>query len=141
MIEQKEQAGERYITPICPIHAGITRIYSPWRGRAGRAPHHHASTCAGVGRLGEVVKLPPVCFPKLPFCGKHFCVRALGNTVFAEGREHFVYAETARSRKKEKDFPFLESLLRFVYLDIWSLEDEFKRDGQSVAGFLPRAWI
>ena len=56
-------------------------------------------------------------------------------TYFAEGREHFVYAETERSRKKEKDFPFLESLLRFTYLDIWSLESKFKRMDKVLLGF------
>ena len=56
-------------------------------------------------------------------------------TYFAEGREHFVYAETGRSRKKEKDFPFLESLLRFTYLDIWSLENEFKKMDKALLDF------
>ena len=41
-------------------------------------------------------------------------------TYFEEGREYFVYKDLTfeRSHKKEKDFPFLESLLRFTYLDI-----------------------
>ena len=56
-------------------------------------------------------------------------------TYFAEGREHFVYAETGRSRKKEKNFPFLESLLRFTYLDIWSLEPAFKKMDKALLDF------
>ena len=49
-------------------------------------------------------------------------------TYFDSGREYFVYKDLTfeRSHTKEKDFPFLESLLRFTYLDIWTMEDLFK---------------
>ena len=48
-------------------------------------------------------------------------------TYFEDGREYFVYKDLTfeRSHKKEKDFPFLESLLRFTYLDIWPMENLF----------------
>ena len=56
-------------------------------------------------------------------------------TYFEDGNEYFVYKDLRfeRSHTKEKDFPFLESLLRFTYLDIWPMENLFKemwgRDG------------
>nr|WP_322175979.1 hypothetical protein [Acutalibacter sp. M00118] len=35
-----------------------------------------------VGKgLHEVVELSPICFPKLPFRCKHFCVSVLGSTI------------------------------------------------------------
>ena len=40
-------------------------------------------------------------------------------TYLTGGREYFVYGETERT---EKDFPFPESLLHLLYLDIWKLE-------------------
>ena len=44
-------------------------------------------------------------------------------TYILGGREYFVYGERYApfehtNEVKEKDFPFLESLLRFIYLDI-----------------------
>ncbi len=40
-----------------------------------------------------------------------------------------------RSHTREKDFPFLESLLRFPYLDIWSMEDLFKQMDGALLNF------
>ena len=54
-------------------------------------------------------------------------------TYFAEDREYFVYGEEPKTKKK--DFPFLESLLRLVYLDIWSLEIEFKKVDKALLEF------
>jgi len=58
-------------------------------------------------------------------------------TYFAADREYFVYHDPKfeRVRPKEKDFPFLESLLRFTYLDIWSLESEFKKMDKALMDF------
>ena len=58
-------------------------------------------------------------------------------TYFEEGREYFVYKDLTfeRSHKKEKDFPFLESLLRFTYLDIWPMENLFKEMDKALLNF------
>ena len=40
-------------------------------------------------------------------------------TYLADGREYFVYGEKELTKK---DFPFPESLLELLYLDVWSLE-------------------
>ena len=58
-------------------------------------------------------------------------------TYFEEGREYFVYKDLTfeRSHKKEKDFPFLESLLRFTYLDIWPMENLFKKMDKALLNF------
>ena len=45
-------------------------------------------------------------------------------TYIKNGREYFVYEEHGREIKK--DFPFPESLLTLMYLDIWSLEPHFR---------------
>ncbi len=58
-------------------------------------------------------------------------------TYFESGREYFVYKDLTfeRSHKKEKDFPFLESLLRFTYLDIWPMEGLFKEMDKALLNF------
>ncbi len=58
-------------------------------------------------------------------------------TYFESGREYFVYKDLTfeRSHTKEKDFPFLESLLRFTYLDIWPMEDLFKKMDRALLNF------
>ena len=58
-------------------------------------------------------------------------------TYFESGREYFVYKDLTfeRSHTKEKDFPFLESLLRFIYWDIWPMEDLFKKMDDAVLNF------
>ena len=58
-------------------------------------------------------------------------------TYFDSGREYFVYKDLTfeRSHTKEKDFPFLESLLRFTYLDIWTMEDLFKELDKALLNF------
>ena len=47
----------------------------------------------------------------------------------ADGREYFLYGETGDSRTPltKKDFPFPESLLRLLYLDIWDYDGQIKR--------------
>ena len=52
-------------------------------------------------------------------------------TYILGGREYFVYGERYAPFEqtnvvKEKDFPFLESLLELLYLDIWKYEPLFK---------------
>lgn len=52
-------------------------------------------------------------------------------TYILGGREYFVYGERyapfeQTNEVKEKDFPFLESLLELLYLDIWKYEPLFK---------------
>ena len=46
----------------------------------------------------------------------------------ADGREYFLYGETGDSRAQltKKDFPFPESLLRLLYLDIWAYDGQIK---------------
>lgn len=58
-------------------------------------------------------------------------------TYFEGGREYVVYKDLTfeRSHTKEKDFPFLESLLRFTYLDIWPMEDLFKKMDRALLNF------
>lgn len=58
-------------------------------------------------------------------------------TYFEDGREYFVYKDLMfeRSHKKEKDFPFLESLLRFTYLDILPMEDLFEEMDKALLNF------
>jgi hypothetical protein len=58
-------------------------------------------------------------------------------TYFEDGREYFVYKDLTfeRSHKKEKDFPFLESLLLFTYLDIWPMEGLFKEMDKALLNF------
>jgi len=46
-----------------------------------------------------------------------------------DGQEHFVFDG------KEKSFPFPESLLRILYLDIWKLEPLFKKMDKSLLEF------
>lgn len=62
-------------------------------------------------------------------------------TYFAEGREYFVYKDLTveRPRTIEKDFPFLESLLRFTYLDIWPMEDLFKKMDAALLNFYQKS--
>lgn len=50
-------------------------------------------------------------------------------TYLADGREYFLYGETGDSRTPltKKDFPFPESLLRLLYLDIWAYDGQIKR--------------
>ena len=52
-------------------------------------------------------------------------------TYILDGREYFVYGENddlfaRRNKIIKKDFPFLESLLELLYLDIWKYEPLFK---------------
>ena len=52
-------------------------------------------------------------------------------TYITAGREYFVYGEQYDTWEHtnaiiEKDFPFLESLLDLLYLDIWKYEPLFK---------------
>ena len=62
-------------------------------------------------------------------------------TYFAESREYFVYKDLTleRPRTIEKDFPFLESLLRFTYLDIWPMEDLFKKMDAALLNFYQKS--
>ena len=50
-------------------------------------------------------------------------------TYLADGREYFLYGETEDSRAQytKKDFPFPESLLRLLYLDIWAYDGQIKQ--------------
>ena len=50
-------------------------------------------------------------------------------TYLADGREHFLYGEMGDSRAQltKKDFPFPESLLRLLYLDIWAYDGQIKQ--------------
>mgnify|MGYP007063236106 CR=1 FL=1 len=50
-------------------------------------------------------------------------------TYLADGREHFLYGEMGDSRAQltKKDFPFPESLLRLLYLDIWAYGGQIKQ--------------
>jgi len=50
-------------------------------------------------------------------------------TYIADGREWFEYCEEeiSTSQRTKKDFPFPESLLKLLYLDIWSLEPLTKK--------------
>lgn len=50
-------------------------------------------------------------------------------TYIADGREWFEYGENEISgwQKIKKDFPFPESLLKLLYLDVWALEPATKR--------------
>ena len=55
-------------------------------------------------------------------------------TYILGGREYFVYGERYAPFEqtnvvKEKDFPFLESLLELLYLDIW-IKVQGKRSGK-----------
>lgn len=50
-------------------------------------------------------------------------------TYFADNREYFACG------KKKRDFPFLESLTKFAYLDIWSLEPLFKEMDNALLDF------
>ena len=47
----------------------------------------------------------------------------------AAGREHFLYGEIGNSPSQltKKDFPFPESLLRLLYLDIWAYDGQIKQ--------------
>ena len=47
----------------------------------------------------------------------------------ADGREHFLYGEMGDSQAQltKKDFPFPESLLRLLYLDIWAYDGQIKQ--------------
>ena len=58
-------------------------------------------------------------------------------TYFESGREYFVYKDLTfeRSHKNKKDFPFLESLLRLTYLDIWPMENLFKEMDKALLNF------
>lgn len=58
-------------------------------------------------------------------------------TYFAEGREYFIYKDVTveHPRTTAKDSPFLESLLRFTYLDIWPMENLFKQMDDAVLNF------
>ena len=46
----------------------------------------------------------------------------------ADGREHFLYGEMGDSQAQltKKDFPFPESLLRLLYLDIWAYDGQLQ---------------
>lgn len=50
-------------------------------------------------------------------------------TYLADGREYFLYGETGDSQAQltKKDFPFPESLLRLLYLDIWAYDGQIKQ--------------
>ena len=50
-------------------------------------------------------------------------------TYLADGREHFLYGEMGDSQAQltKKDFPFPESLLRLLYLDIWAYDGQIKQ--------------
>ena len=50
-------------------------------------------------------------------------------TYLADGREHFLYGEMGDSRAQltKKDFPFPESLLRLLYLDVWAYDGQIKQ--------------
>ena len=55
-------------------------------------------------------------------------------TYIANGREYFLYREKEIGNISftKKDFPFPESLLELVYLDIWSLEPLIKKIDRSL---------
>ena len=50
-------------------------------------------------------------------------------TYLADGREHFLYGEMREGQAQltKKDFPFPESLLRLLYLDIWAYDGQIKQ--------------
>ena len=50
-------------------------------------------------------------------------------TYLADGREHFLYGEIGdrRAQLTKKGFPFPESLLRLLYLDIWAYDGQIKQ--------------
>ena len=58
-------------------------------------------------------------------------------TYFAEGREHFVFSDPNSKgvRPKKKDFPFLENLLRMIYLDVLPLDSEFQKMDKALVSF------
>ena len=47
----------------------------------------------------------------------------------ADGREYFLYGETegGQAQLTKKDFPFPESLLRLLYLDIWAYDRQIRQ--------------
>lgn len=47
----------------------------------------------------------------------------------ADGNEHFEYGN---GQTKKKDFPFAESLMELLYLDVWSFGDLFEGMGKSL---------
>lgn len=47
----------------------------------------------------------------------------------ADGREHFEYGN---EQTKKKDFPFGESLIELLYLDVWAFGDLFEVMGKSI---------
>ena len=47
----------------------------------------------------------------------------------AEGREHFAYGN---QQTEKKDFPFSESLMDLLYLDVWAFGDLFEGMGKSL---------
>ena len=50
-------------------------------------------------------------------------------TYLADGREYFLYGETegGQAQLTKKDFPFPESLLRLLYLDIWAYDRQIRQ--------------
>ena len=46
-----------------------------------------------------------------------------------DGKEHFEYGN---GQTRKKDFPFAESLMKLLYLDIWSFADLFEGMGKSI---------
>ncbi|MFR0798586.1 MAG: hypothetical protein ACLSHJ_07450 [Oscillospiraceae bacterium] len=58
-------------------------------------------------------------------------------TYIDGGREYYEYTDAAdREQTIKKDFPFPESLMSLLYMDIWELSHH-QEDGQGLAGFLP----
>lgn len=57
-------------------------------------------------------------------------------TYIDSGREHYKYTDAAdRARTIKKDFPFPESLMSLLYMDIWELEPITKRMDTALMSF------
>ena len=57
-------------------------------------------------------------------------------TYIDSGREHYKYTDAAdRARTIKKDFPFPESLMSLLYMDIWELEPITKRMDKALLSF------
>ena len=57
-------------------------------------------------------------------------------TYIDGGREYYEYTDAAdRERTIKKDFPFPESLMRLLYMDIWELEPITKRMDKALLAF------
>ena len=57
-------------------------------------------------------------------------------TYIDGGREYYEYTDAAdREQTIKKDFPFPESLMRLLYMDIWELEPITKKMDKALMSF------